>query len=420
MSQNPYRPGVGKAPPYLADRQGQLQRFAGYVAGFPSNQRNVRITGLRGVGKTVLLKEFHKYLRNKGWVVISRDCAKRFQNENEFAVAIADDLQKALEGLSNGAKLARLLGDARKAIGQITVGLGGGAVSVEVGAEGVQRPHILEDRIRDALHKVGEVAAKRTGLGVAFLFDEAHVLFDQDGEAGRPGNFPLSALLAAFSDAQSFEETSLPVMLVVCGLPSLIANLRAARSHSERLFKVEIIENLSLKEVNGQPSEAVAALVQPTVGTHIGFDFGTAREVAADVAGYPYFIQWYGEALWDAADEAGLPIIDDSLYARKRGEIQLGLDEEFFDGRFEETRRAEQAVLRVAGSLNGETFSTSELLGQYPTKSQKAAVRTKLNRLIGDNLIYSIRYGEYGYTAPLFGDYLRRRQMRQPSDTQPS
>lgn len=56
MARNPYQPGVGTIPPYLADREEHLQRFGGYLRDFPDKRRNVRLSGLRGVGKTVLLK----------------------------------------------------------------------------------------------------------------------------------------------------------------------------------------------------------------------------------------------------------------------------------------------------------------------------------------------------------------------------
>lgn len=49
LERNPFRPGMGLEPLYLADRQYQLQRFARYLDGFPEFPRNVRVIGLRGV-----------------------------------------------------------------------------------------------------------------------------------------------------------------------------------------------------------------------------------------------------------------------------------------------------------------------------------------------------------------------------------
>jgi hypothetical protein len=253
--------------------------------------------------------------------------------------------------------------------------------------------------------------AARSERGVVFLYDEAHVVYDRDNE----GHFPLSALLAAFVEAQDYEDADLPVMLVVCGLPPLVTNLQAARSHSERLFKAEEVENLDLTTRLDQPSVAAVALTKPSEDTAISFDPRTAQRVADDVSGYPYFIQWYGEALWDAADDAGMSVVSDRLYDDTKNVIQDGLDVEFFEGRYNETRRNEQATLRVAASLGGESFRTADILDQYP-RTKKRGVQLSLNRLIGDNLIYRIRYGEYRYTAPLFGDFLRRKHPRQEAD----
>jgi len=74
--------------------------------------------------------------------------------------------------------------------------------------------------------------------------------------------YPLNALLGAFVRAQDENEPPLPVMLVVSGLPPLVQNLQAVRSHSERLFRVEELGNLSLTPAHrGEPSPAALALI---------------------------------------------------------------------------------------------------------------------------------------------------------------
>lgn len=409
MPPNPFRPGVGKPPPYLADREQQLTRFSRYLADFPAHRRNVRVTGLRGVGKTVLLKEYRRTSRERDWVVIRRDLSPRLNDEAAFITAIASDLQQALETLSAKAKLGRVATDAAKAI-SATIELATG-VTLTVSAGTTGKRAVLEDHLRDALFRVGTAAAA-SGRGVAFLYDEAHVLFDRE----RDEQFPLSALLGAFVQAQDFEDEDLPVMLGLGGLPSLVANLQAARSHSERLFKVEVLDNLSLGLGADGMSPAASALVKALPdNSPIHFDPDVAERVANDVNGYPYFIQWYGEALWDAADESGSDAVTHALYDETSASIQDGLDSEFFVGRYEEANRAEQTTLRVAASLGGETFRVKALQQEF--KSLKPnAVQQSLLRLVQNNLIYRVRHGEYAYTAPLFGDYLRRRHPRHSDD----
>lgn len=410
MARNPFQPGVGTTPPYLADREEQLQRFRGYLRDFPDKRRNVRLSGLRGVGKTVLLKEYRAAARERDWVVIRRDMTARLCQEQDFAIAVADDLETAIRAFSGVARLKATLSAARRAVGEITLGLPGGAsVSIKPGAP--QGASVLEDRVANALIHVGRLAAK-ADRGVAFLYDEAHTLQDRP----RQRQYPLGALLGAFVQAQDEEEPPLPVMLVVSGLPPLVQNLQAARSHAERLFRVEELGNLALAPTGGdEPSAAALALIKPSADTGIPFEPAIAQQVAADVDGYPYFIQKYGEALWDAADAANLHAITAKLYATTRVRVQDALDAEFFENRYLDAPRADQLTLRVAADLGGEQFVIAKLADQFKARNANATQQS-VNRLLKSNHVYRVSQGVYAYTAPLFGDFLRRRYPRQASD----
>jgi len=394
----------------LADREVQLQRFCGYLRDFPDKRRNVRLSGLRGVGKTVLLKEYRAAARERDWVVIRRDLTARLCQEPDFAVALADDLDTAIRSFSGAARLRGVLASAREAVGEITVGLPGG-VSVSVKPGGTRSAPILEDRLGNALTHVGRLSAKAQ-RGVVFLYDEAHTMHDQP----RRRQYPLGALLGAFVQAQDEEDPPLPVMLVVSGLPPLVQNLQAARSHAERLFRVEELGNLSLVPfAPGEPSPAALALAKPAADTGIPFQSAVAERVARDVDGYPYFIQKYGEALWDAADAANLGSVTPKLYKDTRSRIQDALDAEFFENRYLDAPRADQLTLRVAADLGGEQFEVAKLAAEFAGRNANAT-RQSVNRLLKSNHIYRVSQGVYAYTAPLFGDFVRRKYRRQSSD----
>lgn len=411
VAKNPYRPGVGTRPPFLAGRDEQLRRFQRLLEDYPEKRGNLRVTGLRGVGKTVLLKEFERMAKHEGWVVVRRDLSSRLCDEETFATAMADYLRDAVEQLSVVARIKGKVVDAAKAaIGNITIDLGGGVtVSVSSGGGAGRSASILEDRLAAALQSVG-VAAR--GRGVAFLFDEAHTMFDQP----RRGHYPLGALLSAFVAAQDDDDDPLPLMLVLCGLPPLVGNIHGARSNAERLFKADQIANLDTTADAGGLSDAALALANPARESgEVAFRDRTAETIARDVDGYPYFVQWFGEALWDAADLDGRGVIDDDLYATHRQLVQHSLDEEFFEPRYRDARRADQGTMRVAASLGGERFEKSEL--DAATTRSSGAIAQSLNRLIADNLLYRDDHGVYAYTAPLSGDFLRRRHPRLPEDT---
>jgi AAA ATPase domain len=408
VAKNPYSPGVGTRPPYLAGRAGEVRRFERLLDDYPEKRRNVRITGLRGVGKTVLLKEYERIARRRDWVVVRRDWSARLCEESDFATALAGYLQETVEALSLKAKLKKSASAALQAIGRIELQI---AEDVTIAIRpGTSEPpkSVLEDRLRVALAEVGSLA-RAQNRGVALLFDEAHSVYDRPAKH----QFPLGALLSAIVAVQDQDEPPLPVMLVLCGLPPLTANIHAARSNAERLFRAETIENLPLQAAPPATLSAAAqALVEPP--SEITYDEGVAERVAHDVDGYPYFIQWFGEALWDAADLHGGHTISDELYTRERRAIQSSLDDEFFEPRYRDARQADQGTLRVAASLGGERFTKADL--DTATGRSTGALAQSLTRLIADNLTYRDDHGVYAYTAPMFGEFMRRRHPRLSDD----
>lgn len=408
MPRNPYSPGVGTRPPFLAGRDDQIQLFERILADYPDKRRNLRITGLRGVGKTVLLKECERIAKRNDWVVMRRDLGPRLREEADFAAAVSEYLREAVEALSLKARIKRGISSALTAVSQLQVQIGE-EVTVSVGP-GAARPtkSVLEDRLRRAIIEVGSVARDQ-GRGVALLFDEAHSIYDRP----KQHQYPLGALLSAMVAAQDDDDEPLPVMLVLCGLQPLTANIHAARSNAERLFRAGEIGNLSLTpDSSGALSAAAQALVLPA--NTISYADGVAEQIAGDVSGYPYFIQWFGEALWDAAEVDGMSVITHESYERERPAIQRSLDEEFFEPRYHDARKSDQRTLRVAASLGGESFTKAEL--DATTTKSTGALSVSLNRLIADNLVYRDEHGVYAYTAPLFGDFVRRRHPILPED----
>jgi AAA ATPase domain len=407
MAKNPYSPGVGTRPPYLAGRDLQVRQFERLLEDYPEKRRNLRITGLRGVGKTVLLKEYERIARRHNWVVVRRDWSPRLCAETDFATATAEHLRQAVMALSVKARIKKHVSAALRAIGQVQVCIGE-EVTLSLGPGTQPHAKVLEERLRDALVEVGALA-RAQGRGVALLFDEAHSVHDRPGRH----QYPLGALLSAMVAVQDDDEHPAPVMLVLCGLHPLSGNIHAARSNAERLFRAAEIGNLSLDpEPPATLSAAAQALVRPA--SDIVYADGVAERVARDVDGYPYFIQWFGEALWEAADLEDFDTIRMDLYERERAAIQQSLDNGFFEPRYRDARQADQGTLRVAASLGGERFTRAAL--DAATQRSTGALAQSLTRLIADNLIYRDDHGVYAYTAPLFGDFMRRRHARLSED----
>src|SRR5260370_38714687 len=146
---NPFRPGMGLDPPYLADRTPQLRRFDQYLAGFPDFPRNIRLTGLRGVGKTVLLQHYADLAEKRGWVVVRRECSEHLQDESTFALALVEDCRRAVEHSSRtGAMRMRSSTAARRALdmlGSLTISLEGWSLPMKPPAGAARQPAPPED-----------------------------------------------------------------------------------------------------------------------------------------------------------------------------------------------------------------------------------------------------------------------------------
>src|SRR6188472_2211664 len=66
---NPYAPGAGQRPPELAGRSAQLAAFEVVLerVAHARPERSIVLTGLRGVGKTVLLNAMRSSAVRRGW-----------------------------------------------------------------------------------------------------------------------------------------------------------------------------------------------------------------------------------------------------------------------------------------------------------------------------------------------------------------
>lgn len=155
---NPFRPGMGLDPPYLADRSAQFRRFDQYLTGLPAFPRNVRLTGLRGVGKTVLLQHYAAAAaEDRGWVVVRRECSEHLQDESTCALGLVEDCRHAVEHSSRtGALRMRSSTAARRTLdllGSLTIPLEGVTLAA-------RQPALLEDRLFQALELVEDAVAR--------------------------------------------------------------------------------------------------------------------------------------------------------------------------------------------------------------------------------------------------------------------
>jgi len=393
---NPFRPGVGTRPVYLAGRDQPRRRFGSMLRAAPEQPANMRLTGLRGVGKTVLLGEFQEIAEEEGWASAMLELQPGHNTEETIVSAIARASHDSRERLSRVERIKKAVGNAARRSG--TLGLGWGEFVLTYDPLGSQP----REDVTKALFEVVELAVDKGREGFVLLLDEAQVVRD---ETKRDGEHPLSLLISSIVALQRKE---IPLGLVLCGLPTLTGNLLRARSYTERMFRGEEIGSLGRDDARDAFARPLAE-----VGGDLVVDDHLVDQVIEEVEGYPYFIQLWGAELWDAAVIGEVDRLTQGLLQAVRPDIYRRLDLDFYNPRVETLTPAEQDVLLGTAHADYPPLVVSKL--NDAINKTPANVNVLLGRLVDNGILYRIRKGEYDYTAPRFRDYLLRRTGADPA-----
>jgi hypothetical protein len=381
---NPYTPNAGARPPALLGRDEELEAFTVLLARLLAGhtEQSMLITGLRGVGKTVLLTRFEEMAREAGWTTVEAEITKN----SDFGDRMANLARRALLQVAPRVhwKKRALRAAAVLRSFQLTVRPDG---SVTAGfdvdpAEGLADSGRLDEDLTDVFVALGE-AAQENGTGVVFLIDEVQFLDTVEFEA----------LVAAIHKTV---QRQLPITLAGAGLPQLPRLAGEAKSYAERLFKFPRIGRLS-------DDQARAALAEPAERLGVRFGDDALAAVVAYTEGYPYFLQEYGSALWNQIDELKVSAED---VAFAQAAVEAKLDGGFFRVRIERASELEQRYLRAMAELGSQpqrTKDVAELLGR--TSEQVAPIRA---RLIEKGLLYTPGRGLAAFTVPQFDRFMLR------------
>ncbi|HEY6795617.1 MAG TPA: ATP-binding protein [Kineosporiaceae bacterium] len=411
---NPYAPGAGQRPPELAGRDAELNAFdvvlERIARGRP--ERSLVLTGLRGVGKTVLLNAMRSAAVRARWGTGKLEA----RPDQPLRRPLAAALHLAVRELA-----PRQRDEADQVLGTLK----SFALKEEGGAASGRGPARLRDRwqpgidvaavpgradsgdieidLVELLTDIGGLAAD-CGRGIAVFIDEMQDLGPDD----------VSALCAA---AHEISQTRLPFIVVGAGLPHLPAVLSASKSYSERLFRYARIDRLDA-------AAADRALRTPALEEGADWSPDALAEMYAATAGYPYFVQAYGKVAWDVAPTSPISTDDVRVAAPEaEGELAVG----FFGSRYERATPAEREYLRAMADLavpaseaasDGRgpaveeavpTSAIAELLGRKPQSLSPAR-----DALIKKGLVYSGERGRIAFTVPHFGRYLRQHAALEP------
>lgn len=392
---NPYAPGAGQRPPELAGRDEQLETFRVVLERISRGrpERSVVLTGLRGVGKTVLLNALRSTAVRARWGTGKFEARPDQSIRRPLAAALHMAVREL--GHPRGEELDHVLG-VLKAFAQREQP---GARIRDRWNPGIDVPALtgradsgdMEIDLVELLTDVGGLAAD-IGRGVAVFIDEMQDLGPED----------VSAICAA---CHELSQSALPVIVVGAGLPHLPAVLSASKSYSERLFRYQRIDRLP------RPA-ADAALQVPARDEGAEFDDGALAAMYDATGGYPYFIQAYGKVVWDVAPQSPITA-EDVRVAAPEAEAELAVG--FFGSRYERATPGEREYLRAMADLAAEqspedrdetesvlTSDVAKYLGRKPQSLSPAR-----DALLKKGLIYSGERGRIAFTVPHFGRYLR-------------
>ncbi len=382
---NPFSPGAGSPPPELAGRDSILEQarvlLGRVLAKRP--EKSLLLTGLRGVGKTVLLNEIDRMAQASGYRTILIEA----HEGKSLAVLLAPQLRRLLFDLDRvagaGDKVRRGIAVLKSFIGAIKIKVGDIDVSLDIDPEpGTADSGDLETDLPNLFMAVGEAAQER-GVAVALLIDELQYFSSSE----------LSALIMAMHKMQ---QRQLPLLLIAAGLPILPGLMGESKSYAERLF--------SFPDIGPLPEpDATKALQDPVRQAGETFEPAALAEIFRLTRGYPYFLQEWGYQAWNyaAASPISLAVVRQSseLVARR-------LDENFFRVRFDRLTPREKKYLRAMAELGPGPHRTSDVADKLGVKiSTLGPVRANL---IKKGMVYSPSHGDMAFTVPLFDEFMRR------------
>jgi hypothetical protein len=397
---NPYAPGAGQRPPELAGRDRELASFEVVLErvarGRP--ERSMVLTGLRGVGKTVLLNTMRSQAIARLWGTGKIEARPDQSLRRPLAAALHMAVRELAPRHRAPDRIDGFL-SVLKAFALRSASPSGKLrdrwqPGIDVpAATGRADSGDLEIDLVELFTDAAEVAAD-VGTGVALYLDEMQDL----------GPAEVSALCAA---CHELSQSGAPLIVVGAGLPHLPAVLSAAKSYSERLFRYQRIDRLDR-------IAADHALVAPAAREEVQYEPKALDALYETSGGYPYFVQAYGKATWDHAPRNPITPADVRV-AAPEAEAELAVG--FFGSRYERATPAEREYLRAMADLASDpadldaVSSTAEIaraLGRKP-----ASLSPARDALIKKGLIYSAERGTVAFTVPHFGRYLRS----QPIDT---
>ena len=388
---NPYAPGAGQRPPELAGRDRQLQQFEvtleRVAAGRP--ERSMVLSGLRGVGKTVLLNALRGQAVKRAWGTGKFEA----RPDQSLRLPLAQAVHAAVREVAHRHRDQERVDEVAGVLKSFALrtplpdrkGVRWQPPTDVPAMKGRADSGDLELDLVELFTDVADLA-RDLGVGIGLFVDEMQDISTDE----------LAPLCGAIHE---ISQQGAPLVVVGAGLPHLPVALAASKSYAERFFRYVVVDRL--------PREmADRALLVPAGTEDVDYAPDALDELYLLTDGYPYFVQAYGKVTWDTALASPIQVSDVREAAPEaEGELAVG----FFGARYDRATPAEREYMRTMADLaalnDDGAVTTSDIakaLGRKPQSLSPAR-----DGLIKKGLVYSSERGTVAFTVPHFGKFLR-------------
>lgn len=374
---NPFMPGAGLQPPALVGREHEIALIDRMAARTKLQllNRGIMLYGLRGIGKTVLLMHMRDIADQHHMATLKIEASANAATTYD---ALFHEIPLAI------ARIGKT--DIRERVAKVFSNVESVSfdfMGVKTSAELNGKPDFRTESYRLQLLIEGickELKSDNSGL---YLF------IDEMQEMHKT---PLSDLITI---QHEMGQRGLPFYIIGAGLPDLPGVLSKARSYAERLFDYREIDKLG--------STATREGFQtPAKKTGRPFDDAALDKLEALSQGYPYFIQAYGAATWNASTTN--PI---NVTAVEQGEPEAldMLDHGLYMARWLRATENGRAYLRIMADLSDGPVRTADVKKRFANEGSAASARASLIEL---GLIYASGYGQVAFSVPRMAEFVRR------------
>ena len=378
---NPYRPGAGQMPLFLAGREKEIEEIENVfdMLNVGMAARSIVYSGLRGVGKTVLLNALENKASDKGiqYKHIEIEDSKDFITQVIASIQAFIRTKSIMEFVKeSGEKIL----DALKTL-IVTYDPNTSAFSLSAQEKQFYQSTDLGQALTDAFVNMGEICVK-TKQSFCFFIDEIQYIKKEE----------LGALLVALHRCN---QLGYPIMVICSGLPSVLKMLSDIKSYSERLFYYKTVDNLSKED-------AEQAIVNPVKKIKVEYKREAIDKIIDITKGYPFFIQQLCEVVFNNTEG----VITDYDVEIAIEEYYKVLDTGFYKVRYSRFSAGEKKFIKAIVDCGDLPCTIANIATHM--KKEVTTISPVRGTLINKGIIYSVKHSELDFTVPEFDKYIKR------------